>query len=96
MLVGKEFLCFSDGSCWEIIVICIKQIHTFTSIILFEQRRFGLCCPSLYQFDLIKTVATQTETSLFKQYDAGECVDLLERVSLFVCSEATTGSRDNR
>ena len=28
---------FSDGSCWEIIII--KQIHTFTSNILFEQRR---------------------------------------------------------
>ena len=31
---------FSDGSCWEIIII--KQIHTFTSNILIEQRRFGL------------------------------------------------------
>ena len=39
--------CFSDGSCWEIIII--KQIHSFTSNILFEQRRFGLGCPSLYQ-----------------------------------------------
>ena len=27
----------------------IKQNHTFTSNILFEQRRFGLGCPSLYQ-----------------------------------------------
>ena len=26
----------------------IKQIHTFTSNILFEQRRFSLGCPSLY------------------------------------------------
>ena len=26
----------SDGSCWEIIII--KQIHTYTSIILFEQQ----------------------------------------------------------
>ena len=26
--------CISDGSCWEIL---IKQIHTFTSNILFEQ-----------------------------------------------------------
>ena len=43
----KNKSCFSDGSCWEIIII--KQIHTFTSNILFEQRRFGLGCPSLYQ-----------------------------------------------
>ena len=54
----------------------IKQIHTFTSNILFEQRRFGLGCPSLYQvkcpFDLIKAGATQTE--LF----ADERVDLLD------------------
>ena len=27
----------------------ITQIHGFTSIILFEQRRFGLGCPSLCQ-----------------------------------------------
>ena len=27
----------------------IKQIHTFTSIILFEQGRFGLCYPGIYQ-----------------------------------------------
>ena len=38
---------FSDGSCWEIMII--KQIHTLTSNILFEQRRLGLGCPSLYQ-----------------------------------------------
>ena len=43
----REQLFFSDGSCWEIIII--KQIHTFTSNILFEQRRFGLGCPGLYQ-----------------------------------------------
>ena len=30
------FLAFSDGSCWDIIII--KQIHTFTRIILFEKR----------------------------------------------------------
>ena len=53
----------SDGSCWEIIII--KKIHTFTSNILFEQYR-------------IKARATQTETSLLKQYVAGECVDLLD------------------
>ena len=29
--------------------VFIKHIHTFTSNILFEQRRFGLGCPSLYQ-----------------------------------------------
>ena len=29
-------------------------------------------------FDLIKAGETQTETSLFKQYDAGERVDLLD------------------
>ena len=44
----------------NITIIIIKQIHTSTSIILFEQRRFH---------DLIKLLAgaTQTETSLFKQ-----------------------------
>ena len=42
----QQVSCFShDGSCWEIIII--KQIHTFTSNILIEQRRFGLGCPSL-------------------------------------------------
>ena len=60
----------------------IKQIHTFTSNMLLEQRRFGLGSPSLYQvkwpFDLIKAGATQTETSLLQQYVAGECVDLLD------------------
>ena len=60
----------------------IKQIHTFTSNILFEQRHFGLGCPSLYQVkwpsDLIKGGATQTEMSLLKQYVAGERVDLLD------------------
>ena len=30
--------CFSDGSCWNIIII--KQICTFTSIMLFQRRRF--------------------------------------------------------
>ena len=68
-------------------MVFIKQIHTFTSNILFEQRRFGLGRPSLYQvksfiksngFDLIKAGATQTETSLLKQYVAGERVDLLD------------------
>ena len=37
---------------WPITVMIfrfIKQIHTFTSNIWFEQRRFGLGCPSLYQ-----------------------------------------------
>ena len=40
---------FGDSSCWEIIII--KQIHTFTSNILFEQRRVGVGCisASLYQ-----------------------------------------------
>ena len=52
----------------------IKARHTFTSI-MFEQRRFGLGCPGLHEFDLIKAVATQTEASLFKQRDAGERVD---------------------
>ena len=49
-LVRKKDYCtielvfrFSDGSCWEIIII--KRIHTFTSNILFEQRRFGLGSP---------------------------------------------------
>ena len=37
---------FSDGSCWEILII--KQIHTFTSNILCGQQRFGLGFPSLY------------------------------------------------
>ena len=32
---------FSDSSCWNII---IKQIHTFTMIMLFQRRRFGLGC----------------------------------------------------
>ena len=42
----------------------IKQIHTFTSNILFGQR-FGLGCPFVIflPFDLIKAGATQTETS---------------------------------
>ena len=31
------------------LALFIKQIHTFTSNILFEQRRCGLGCPSLYQ-----------------------------------------------
>ena len=31
---------FSDGSCRKIIII--RQIHTFTSNTLIEQRRFGL------------------------------------------------------
>ena len=53
----------------------IKQIYTFTSNMLFEQRRFGLGCPSLYQ---VKAGATKTETSLRRQYVAGECVDLLD------------------
>ena len=78
----KHVGCFSVGSCWEIIII--KQIHTFTSNILFERRRFGLGCTSLYQvkpvFDLIKAGATQTETPSFKQFDAGERVDLLDDV----------------
>ena len=58
----------------------IKQIHTYTSNILFEQRRFGLGCPSLYQVKdwLDKGWATQTETSLLKQYLAGVRVDLLD------------------
>ena len=43
----KALQSFSDGSFWEIIII--KQTHTFTSNILFGQRRFGLGCPSLYQ-----------------------------------------------
>ena len=64
---------FRWWSCWEIVII--KPIHTFTSNKLFEQRRFGLACPSLA---LIKAGATQTETSLLKQYVAGECVDLLD------------------
>ena len=33
-------------------------------------------------FDLIKAGATQTETSLFKQYVAGECVDFLDDSNL--------------
>ena len=47
LMEQNSFKSFSDGSCWEIIII--KQIHTFTSNILFEQRRFGLGCPRLYQ-----------------------------------------------
>ena len=79
---------FSDGSCWEITFI--KQIHAFTSNILFERRRFGLDLgwPSLYQvkwLDLIKAGAAQTETSLFQQYDAEERVDLLITLNLFFC-----------
>ena len=57
----QNWIFFSDGSCWEIIII--KQIHTITSNIL---------------FDSIKAGATQTETSLLKQYVAAECVDLLD------------------
>ena len=77
-----HFSSFSDGSCWEIIII--KQIHTFTSNVLFQQRRFGLVCPSLYQvFDLIKAGDTQTETSFIKHDVAGECVDLLDDISEF-------------
>ena len=63
-------------------MIIIKQIHTLTSNISFEQRRFALGCPSLYQvkwpFDLIKAGATRTETSLLKQFVAGERMDLLD------------------
>ena len=72
---------FTYASCWDIVII--KQIHTFTSNMLFEQRRFRLGCLSLYQvkscpslyltgqrFDLIQAGAAQTETSLFKQHDA--------------------------
>ena len=73
-IIGKTSKSFWDGSRWEIIII--KLIHTFTSIILFEQR----CWSGLPQspFDLKKTGATQTETSLLKQYGAGERVDLLD------------------
>ena len=43
----------------------------------------------LLPFDLIKAVATQTETWLLKQYVAGECVDLLDDVENdFRCSLA--------
>ena len=52
----------------------IKQIHTFTIIMLFEQR-FSLGCPSLYQVK--STGARETKTS-FKQHDAGERVPLLD------------------
>ena len=45
--LSKELPDFSDGSCWEIIII--KQIHTFNSNKLFEQQRFDLGCLSLYQ-----------------------------------------------
>ena len=82
-MVWRPASCFSDGSCWEIIII--KQIHTFTSNILIEQRRFGLGCPSLYikiDFDLIKAGATQTETSLLNQYVAGECVECWKNIML--------------
>ena len=48
LVMMKIQFILSDGSCWEII-IRIKQIHTFTSNILFEQWLFGLGCPSLYQ-----------------------------------------------
>ena len=34
---------------WFLLVHHIKQIHTFTSIMLFQRRRFGLGCPSLCQ-----------------------------------------------
>ena len=34
-----------SGSCWVYGIIIIKQIHTFTSNILFEQRHLGLGCP---------------------------------------------------
>ena len=87
---------FSDGSYWEIIII--KQIHKFGTIILFEQRRFGLGCPRLYQvkwldkFDLIKPGATPTERLLFKQYDAGECVDLLDEVEPSSAAESASFS----
>ena len=80
-LVWLGVCTFTDGSCWNIIII--KQILTFTNIMLFEQRRFGLGCLSLNQvkscsslyltgqrFDLIKAGGAQTETSLFKQHDA--------------------------
>ena len=74
----QEHVQLSDGSCWEIIII--KQIHTFTSNVLFEQRRFGRVAPAIIKsvFDLVKARATQTETSLLKHYVAGERVDLLD------------------
>ena len=76
--------------------VVIKQIHTFTSNILFEQRRFGLGCPSLYQvkwpFDLIKAGAIQTETSLLKQNVAGERVDLLDDYDFPARTITETGS----
>ena len=53
----------------------LKQIHTFTCIMLFEQRRFSLGCPSLYQVK--SNGARETKTS-FKQHDAGERVALLD------------------
>ena len=46
--------------------------------IFIEQRRFSLGCPCLYLAG-----ATQTETLLFKQYDAGERVNLLDENNLF-------------
>ena len=39
-------------------------------------------------FDLIKAKATKTETSLLKQYVAGECVDLLDGKLRNLSSEA--------
>ena len=35
-------------------------------------------CFNMKPFDLIKAGATQTESSLLKQYVAGECVGLLD------------------
>ena len=51
---------------------------------MFEKRRYGLGCPRLCQvknslfFDLTKSGAVQTETSLFKHYDASERAGLLD------------------
>ena len=53
---------YIDGSCWDIIII--KQIHTFTSNILFEQRRFGLGFPSLYQVKWQEENEKPTNTEL--------------------------------
>ena len=57
-------------------VVCEHDVFAQAQMVLLF---FFLCqLSSVTTTDLIKAGATQSETSLFKQYDAGERVDLLD------------------
>ena len=61
-------------------LIFIKQIHTFTSNILFKQRRFGQGCPSCPWVATpgLPQLGCPSLYLVKKQYVAGERVDLLD------------------